>query len=81
MNTPANWLGIITVHRIFENRTYGEELFKIRVFLKNDFKKSDRNYEKIAEDDEYVYAAKINSKAVSQNQIDVKYLKENIVLL
>ena len=51
-------------------------------FIKNcDFNKNDRNYQIIAEDEEYVYAAKINSKAVSKNQIDVKYLKENIVLL
>ena len=93
LNTPATWLGIITVQRNFDNRervfyewdfekrTYGEELFKIKVFLKSNFKKNNSNYKKIAEDDEYVYAAKINTKAVSQNQVDIKYLKENIVLL
>lgn len=91
--TPATWLGKITAQRNLEdrersfcewdftNRTYGENLFSIRVFLKSEFKKNNRNYTKIKEDDEYVYAVKVNKNAASQNKVTIDYLKENIILL
>ncbi len=93
IGTPATWLGKITAKRNLEdrertfcewdftNRTYGETLFSIRVFLKSDFNKNSRNYTEIKSDDEYVYAVKVNEKAVSENKVTVEYLKDNIILL
>ncbi len=93
LKTPATWLGVITAQRVLENRerifyewdvnnrTYGEELFRIRVFLKSDFAKNSRNYIKVNSDNDYVYAVKINENAVSENKVTVDELKENIILL
>ena len=93
VSTPATWLGKITAQRNLEdrersfcewdftNRTYGENLFSIRVFLKSEFRKNNRNYTKIKEDDEYVYAVKVNKNATSENKVTVDYLKKNIILL
>lgn len=91
--TPATWLGKITVQRNlddrertfcewdFTNLTYGESLFSIRVFLKADFNKNNRNYTEIKSDDEYVYAAKVNKNSKSENKVTIEYLKKNIILL
>ena len=91
--TPASWLGKITAKRNLEdrertfcewdfaNRTYGQTLFSIRVFLKSDFEENNRNYTKIKSDDDYVYAVKINEECTSQNKVTLEYLKENIILL
>ncbi|MBQ4155191.1 MAG: hypothetical protein IJD90_00090 [Clostridia bacterium] len=93
LQTSATWLGVVTVQRLHENRervfyewdatnrTYGEELFRIRVFLKSDFEKNDRNYKKAKSDDDYVYAVKINKNAQSQYAVDFKDIQENIILL
>ena len=93
IQTPATWLGTVTAQRNLEDRertfcewdftkrTYGETLFSIRVFLKSDFEKNNRNFTKITSDDEYVYAVKVNKDAVSQNKVTIDYLKENIILL
>lgn len=93
LQAPATWLGVVTVQRVHENRerifyewdaaarTYGEELFRIRVFLKSDFEKNDRNYKKVKSDDDYVYAVKINKNAQSQYAVDFKDIQENIILL
>lgn len=93
IKTPAIWLGTVTAQRNFDDRervfcdwdfnkrTYGETLFSIRVFLKSEFNKNNRNYTKIKSDDEYVYAVKVNQNVTSQNKVTVDYLKENIILL
>ena len=93
LQTPATWLGKITVQRNFDERervfcewdftkqTYGQTLFSVRVFLKSEFKENSRNYTKVNSDDEYVYAVKINEDANFTDSISVEYLKENIILL
>lgn len=93
LKTPAIWLGVVTAQRLMENRervfyewdannrTYGEELFRIRVFLKADFEKNNRNYKKVQTDSNYVYAVKINKNAQSQYKVTFEELKENIILL
>lgn len=91
--TPASWIGKITAQKDldirerifyewdFTNKNFGEMLFKIRVFLKSDFEKDNRGYTKIKSDNEYIYAAKVNTQAQSENKVTLDYLKNNITLL
>ena len=93
VSTPAEWLGNVTAQRNtdlrerifcdwdFTNKTFGETLFSIRVFLKSDFKNDNQGFTKINEDKEYIYAVKVNEDAKSEYKITVEQLKENIILL
>ena len=77
----TNLKGFIYATHDATNGTYGEELFRIRVFLKTDFENNDRNYKQAKSDDDYVYAVKINENAQSQYAIDFEEIQENIILL
>ena len=65
----------------FTKQSYGEMLFKIKVFLKSEFEKNKQGYTKLKSDNEYIYAAKVNNEANSENKISIDELKKNIVLL
>lgn len=65
----------------FTKQSYGEMLFKIKVFLKSEFEKNKQGYTKLKSDNEYIYAAKVNNEAISENKVSIDDLKKNIVLL
>lgn len=93
ISTEDNWVGTITLQRNlnirertfyewdFTKQTYGDMLFKVRVFLKHDFGKNSRGYTKVKSDSEYIYAVKINNDTTSANKVTLDYLKKHIILL
>lgn len=92
IETSASWLGKITVKRElddrervfcewdFTNKTFGDEIFRIKVFLKSNYESNSQGYVKIKTDTEYVYAAKVNSKTESENKVTIDDIKHNFKL-
>lgn len=89
VGVPKLLLGKITAKKIMDERErvfyswnfgtndFGDELFRIKVFYKNNFDKDSEGFSQIATDDNYVYAVKVSKN----DDIDLEYIKQNFRLL
>ena len=93
ITTSESWLGNVTVKKDFDlreqifcewdftNKTFGNEIFRIRVFIKSDFSQKGNGFTKIASDNECVYAVKINKDYNGKCKVSVDDIKNQIILL
>lgn len=93
ISTPDSWLGNVTAkknsdsrERIicewdFTNQTFGDEIFRIKVFYKSDYSSENDDFIKIASDEEDVYTVKINKKYQGKYKVKVDDIKKQFVLI
>ncbi len=93
IKTADSWLGNVTAKKDYDSREqifcewdftkkdFGEEIFRIKVFVKSDFSHNNSGYTEIKSNDEEVYAVKINKNYKGKYKVSLEDIKNQIVLL